>query len=178
MSKTIGNVIDPFELIEKYGADPIRYYFLAKFSPFSDGDFSENKFIEVYNADLANGLGNLVSRLAKLCEQNDVQPSTITPRVPESAEQGGFTEHIEDFEFNLALEEIWREIKTLDVEINQRKPWGLEKESAAPLLTKFTRDLRNIAFMLRPFLPETAEKIEKQFKGPKIKSEKPLFPRL
>ncbi|KKR48500.1 MAG: Methionine-tRNA ligase [Candidatus Levybacteria bacterium GW2011_GWA2_40_16] len=69
MSKTIGNVIDPIELIEKHGADPLRYYFLAKFSPFQDGDFSEDKFKEVYNADLANGLGNLVARVARLCEK-------------------------------------------------------------------------------------------------------------
>ena len=70
MSKTVGNVLDPIPLIEKYGADALRYYLLAKISPFSDGDFSEEKFKEVYNADLANGLGNLVARVAKLCERN------------------------------------------------------------------------------------------------------------
>src|SRR5258708_22091264 len=73
MSKTLGNVIDPMEIINKYGADALRFYCLRYFSPFSDGDFSEEKFRVAYNADLANGLGNLVARVAKLCETNEVE---------------------------------------------------------------------------------------------------------
>ena len=73
MSKTLGNVYDPLPLLEKYGADPLRYYCLAKTPPFTDGDFSEEKFIEAYNSDLANGLGNLVARVAKLAERVNIQ---------------------------------------------------------------------------------------------------------
>jgi len=72
ISKSLGNVIDPFALVEKYGTDPVRYYLLAKFSPFEDGDFSEAKLKETYNSDLANGLGNLVSRVAKLAEGKEI----------------------------------------------------------------------------------------------------------
>jgi len=177
MSKTTGNVLDPIPLIEKYGTDALRYYLLAKISPFSDGDFSEEKFKETYNADLANGLGNLISRVAKLCENNNTESSTIPPKIPYALENG-YHEFLESFQFNVALENIWRDIKTLDVEINNRKPWSLPIDQANLLLTKITGDIRKIAFALKPFLPETAEKIEEQFKGPKIKSEKLLFPRL
>jgi methionyl-tRNA synthetase len=80
MSKTLGNVYYPLPLLEKYGADPLRYYCLAKISPFQDGDFSEEKFKESYNADLANGLGNLVSRVAKLCEKRRSYLLSLTQR--------------------------------------------------------------------------------------------------
>ncbi len=177
MSKSTGNVLDPIPLIEKYGADALRYYLLAKISPFSDGDFSEEKFKEVYNADLANGLGNLVSRVAKLCEVNITESSIIDPDLSYFL-KNGYHEFVSSFQFNIALELIWREIKILDVEINNRKPWSLSKEKANPFLTKFMHEIRNIAFALKPFLPETAKKIEEQFKGPKITSQPPLFPRI
>src|SRR6185437_6640424 len=73
ISKSLGNAIDPNIFIDQYGVDAVRYYCLAKISPFSDGDFSEEKFKEIYTADLANGLGNLVARIAKLCELSHYQ---------------------------------------------------------------------------------------------------------
>lgn len=180
MSKTLGNVYDPVPLLKKHGADPLRYFLLAKLSPFSDGDFSEEKFYEAYNADLANGLGNLVARIAKLCETNNCQvdPRSLKPQLSHSLEIGGYVSHIENFEFNLALEEVWRDIKVLDVEIEHDRPWSLDKRTACNYLKKYIGELKQISFALQPFLPETAEKILKQFRGPKIKAGKPLFPRV
>lgn len=182
MSKTIGNVLDPIPLIEKYGADALRYYLLAKISPFSDGDFSEVKFKETYNADLANGLGNLVARVAKLCENSNYtqmgsKEKTSSHLLDIEEYSGAFAE----FKFNDALSFVWTKITQLDKLINEEKPWELAKQNSPKLKTILSHavdQIQEIAALLEPFLPQTAEKIEKQFKGPKIKSEKPLFPRI
>jgi methionyl-tRNA synthetase len=181
MSKSLGNVITPKQLVDRYGVDGTRYLLISAVSFGSDGDISLKNFDTKYNADLANGLGNLVSRVAKLCEQNGVsitQDLDIKPHISYSAIQGGYDVHFKDFQLDLALEEIWRDIKTLDSEINKNSPWNISKEKATPFLKKCARDILNISTGLKPFLPETTEKIEKQFKGPKIKAETPLFPRL
>ena len=172
MSKTLGNVINPIELIEKYGADPLRYYFLAKFSPFQDGDFSEEKFREVYNADLANGLGNLVARVAKLCEKGNF-------KAPESYKVwcADVDKAFEEYKFNEGLQGIWQLISEADQKINVTEPWKLEGSELSKALKDLVKRIQEIAYNLRPFLPETAEKILSQFSG-KIKSADPLFPRL
>ena len=168
MSKTVGNVIDPVQLINKYGADPLRYYFLREIPPTSDGDFSERRFKDLYNADLANGLGNLTARIAKLCEMNNINVKPFVSHfVP--------TDHLSNYEFSLALEEIWKNIKKLDVEINTDKPWETKDTKK---LQKYVEELQQIAVSLQPFLPETSQKILDQFKGPKIKISAPLFPRI
>ncbi len=168
MSKTVGNVIDPFTLIEKYGADALRYYLLREIPSTADGDFSEKRFKELYNADLANGLGNVVARIAKLCELNHI-------KVNETSAKYSFSKHLADYEFSLALEELWKDIKTLDVEINTDKPWQTKNKKG---LQQYVQELRHIASALQPFLPGTAKKILEQFKGPTIKASAPLFPRL
>jgi len=172
MSKTLGNVIDPMDLVTKFGTDALRYYCLAKFSPFQDGDFSEDKFNEVYNADLANGLGNLVARVAKLCEKHG-----LTLEEKQLDLDNNIVRHVNDFKFNDALSYVWKKIAQLDITINQQKPWELEGERAVQVLTSLAHSLREISHNLKPFLPETAEKITLQFSG-KIKSQPPLFPRL
>jgi len=168
MSKTVGNVIDPFTLIEKYGADPLRYYFLREIPSTADGDFSESRFKEVYNADLANGIGNLTARIAKLCELNAVHIKNTLPAFSANS-------HVDQYEFSLALEELWKDIKKLDVQINTDKPWETKD---ATQIKKYITQLIHIAVALQPFLPDTARKILDQFKGPAIQSAAPLFPRL
>ena len=178
MSKTLGNVLDPIPLIEKYGADALRYYLLAKISPFSDGDFSEEKLKETYNADLANGLGNTVSRLAKLAENSDIEFDELdNSKNIYSKEQ---QEAIEDFDFNIALyNTLIVELQIIDRRINQEAPWTIkDKHRLKTVLQECINDLRTLAIKLKPFLPETAEKIEVQFKGSKITSQNPLFPRI
>jgi len=181
ISKSLGNTIDPIKEAEKYGTDAIRYYLLAKINPTEDSDFSWAKFRETYNADLANGLGNLVARVAKLCETNDLDFSNTkhpSTELTQSLEVAGYRTHLENYQFNLAVEEIWKEVKALDMQLSEDKPWLKKGEGVKQLLREYVRQINNIAFALQPFLPETADKILEQFKGPKIKSEKPLFPRL
>lgn len=174
MSKTIGNVIDPFQLIKKYGVDPLRYYLLREIPAYGDGDFSENRFKELYNADLANGLGNLAARVAKLCEHYNFKTNKTAKKFSENVVN--FTEN---FEFNYALNSIWGIITLTDVAINNDKLWeGVSTQRANEALSFYVENIRQIAFDLQPFLPETAEKILKQFASDQIKSQPPLFPRI
>lgn len=172
MSKTLGNVIDPQKLIEKYGADALRYYFLAKFSPFSDGDFSEEKFRKVYNADLANGLGNLVARVARLCEQNNTNAAETYKVWCADVKKG-----LSEYKFNDSLRAIWTLIAGTDKKINEDAPWQQDAEKLSKTLKDLVRRIQEIGYNLQLFLPETSDKITKQFSG-KIKSGEPLFPRL
>lgn len=173
MSKTVGNVYDPLPVLEKYGSDILRYYCLAKISPFQDGDFSEKKLFEIYNSDLANGLGNLVSRVAKLCENSDLAfPASEVNLFKE------VKENLNEFRFDFALKFIWEKISKFDQFINETKVWEQKGENLEKILQELVIGIRQIAFNLEPFLPEAAEKIEKQFAGPKIKSSTSLFPRI
>lgn len=172
MSKTLGNVINPIELIEKYGADALRYYFLAKFSPYTDGDFSEEKLKDVYNGELANGLGNLVSRVAKLCERVKFKIDGTTKFIPE------VTDHLDNFRFDIAMEAIWQKIKDLDTKINKIEPWKLEGEALAEFLLEASFEITSIAYSLAPFMPDTSRKILDLFYSGEIKSSTPLFPRV
>src|SRR5258708_7077563 len=176
MSKSIGNVIDPIQLINKYGPHAVRYYLLSKISPFEDADFSEKKFIETYNADLANGLGNLVARITKLCE---------TANFTYKYEQKGFGNSfdvevlLKAYKFNDALTMIWDKIKYTDIRISRQEPWKIKDEKELNKeLVLYASFLCNIAYDLKSFLPDTSEKILKQFKGKKIVSGGSLFPRI
>ncbi len=172
MSKTIGNVYDPNVAIEKFGTDPLRYYCLAKISPFQDGDFSEEKLAESYNSDLANGLGNLVARVAKLCEKHNISAPQPPSQLDEKIEKS-----LKEFRFHEALTHLWGEIAEADKKINEEKPWELEGEEAKQVLEELVKRIQHIGFNLQPFLPETAKKILTQF-SEEIKSSSPLFPRI
>lgn len=168
MSKTLGNVIDPFALIKKYGADPLRYYFLREIPSTADGDFSEKRFKELYNADLANGLGNLVARVAKLKEGGTYQASGVKF---ENVNTGEYKKAIEEFRFHDALEIVWRKVKSTDQYINDKTPWKLQGEELKKILEPAVKQIQEIAILLQPFLPNTAEKILNKTAGS-------LFPRL
>lgn len=173
MSKTLGNVVDPVELIDKYGTDALRYYFLREIPAYSDGDFSERRFKEIYNADLANGLGNLTSRIAKLCENLSFNEF----KNPEINEE--YNKDLELFNFSEVLDILWNSIRHLDQYINDNKPWATTNKIELKKVMEYpVFKLNDIAFHLQPFLPETSEKILRQFAGPTIQSEPPLFPRI
>lgn len=172
ISKSTGNTISPFDLEPKYGTDAIRYFLLAKVHPFKDSDFTTEKFENAYNDDLANGLGNLVARVAKMAETISFEKSTI------SKPGKVLTQHLENYRFDLALESIWHQISEADKFVNEHTVWKLEGEEKIKALTTLVNQIRIIAHNLQPFLPATAEQIITQFQGPKIKSQPPLFPRL
>ncbi len=181
MSKTLGNVADPLEFIEKYGADALRYYLLREISPFQDGDFSRKRLVEVYNSDLANGLGNLIARVAKLCETSNFKKAKTEDSRHISTVEGEYKKALDEYRFNDALSLIWEKITKLDRYINEEKPWELAKNNNPRLkgvLEHSVDQIQEIGELLRPFLPETSEKIEEQFEGSTIKSEAPLFPRI
>ncbi|MFH1509871.1 MAG: methionine--tRNA ligase [Candidatus Nealsonbacteria bacterium] len=173
MSKSLGNVIDPFELVKKYGVDPVRYFLLREFSSTEDGDFTFEKFEERYNSDLAKGLGNLISRVFKLLETVKVENgSNLASNIEKTKEN--YEKALADLKFNEALVVIWSLITDCDKYIEKVKPWEdiqNKKEEIASLVTA----IKEIEVLLRPFLPETSEKILKQLK--ENKSE-PLFPRI
>jgi methionyl-tRNA synthetase len=174
MSKSLGNVVDPFAVVKKYGTDPVRYYLLREIPAYDDGDFSIHRFEELYNADLANGLGNLVARIAKLAEKSrfSFEKQNNNKIYPEAKKS------LTSFRFDEALGSIWQQISQMDKLVNDQQPWNLKGEELQKILKELVAEIRKIAFNLQPFLPETAEKIINLFAGPKIKSEKPLFPRL
>ena len=175
ISKSIGNVIHPSEWVTKYGADAVRYYLLRYTSITEDSDISEEKLLQAYNSDLANGLGNLVARVAKLCEKNKIV-SSIKYQVLSIDDV--IKKTLEEFKFNEALTYIWTQITDENKKINETKPWELSEDKAKPILEDLIKKILIISQNLRPFLPETAEKIKEQFKGPRIISGKPLFPRI
>jgi methionyl-tRNA synthetase len=183
MSKSTGNIIDPMEYVEKYGTDALRYYLLAKISPTEDSDFTKEKFEEVYNADLANGLGNLVARVSKLIEIKQLNLSQIKyDRKNRILDEVGL--QIEKFQFDTSLNIIWQAIRNLDQYINREKPWDLEPIEANKRLSEIIvgsdslTSLLEIAEVLKPFLPETADKIQKQFQASVFKGGSALFPRI
>lgn len=174
ISKSLGNIIRTSELTAQFGIDAVRYYLLKSKPIETDGDISIEKIKETYNSDLANGLGNLVARIAKLCEKPQIDFVSSETLLFSSKVKTA----VENFHFNEALGSIWLAIDQENKRINEEKPWELDNQKLAEFLKISVQVIRQIAFDLQPFIPETAEKISNQFKGPKIKSEKPLFPRL
>jgi methionyl-tRNA synthetase len=175
MSKSIGNVIDPFEFIDAYGADPFRYFMLRELPTTEDGDFSRDRFRQRYNDDLANGLGNLVARVAKLCEKSG-KSFDAKPQNPQ--QHPAYCTAIEHFELNRALEYVWTLIRVADQFVDTTKPWTLEGDDLHRVLKKLVNDISTIAVLLQPFLPHTAEKILAQYSASHIQSSTALFPRL
>ena len=178
MSKTIGNVVDPFPLIEKYGADAVRYFLLREIPPTQDGDFTQEKLAERYNADLASGLGNLVARVLAMAQKTGVS----LPQAAKNKELEGLLiktkaevfSALDEFQFGKALEAVWGQIQWCDKYIDEKKPW-VESESQKDVIGDLLYVLQEIASLLVPFLPETSGKIVQQLEQGKGES---LFPRL
>ena len=179
MSKSIGNVINPYDLINEYGVDAVRYYLTREVSPFEDGDLTIEKFKEAYNANLANGLGNLTARIMKMATTHVKEPVEITK---ETESDVSVANHIEHFELNKAMDSIWERIGHDDALIAMKKPFsGIKSEEVAIrdeavlIIKKLVRELYFIASDLEPFLPETSVKIKSAIKENKMPET--LFPR-
>jgi methionyl-tRNA synthetase len=179
MSKSLGNVVDPFALVEKYGAETVRYYLLRYIHPVQDSDFNVEKLEESYNSDLANGLGNLASRVAGLIEQNKIKIKIARIKKDQFIE---FDKVMEQFAFDQALKYIWEKISQTDGYISETQPWLLAKDGKVKELTtvlnKSANSILAICYLLKPFMPQTAEKIKEIFVAKEIKKGAPLFPRL
>ncbi len=173
MSKSLGNVVDPFALVQKYGTDAVRYYLLREIPSFDDGDFSESRMMEIYNSELANELGNLLSRLTNLAEKDQLHMKNPIITQYSKEEKALF----DSFQFGILLEQIWAEIKKLNRKINDFAPWDKEKEERKDFLLQCFKTLKWVGIKLQPFMPETSEKIVQSIQG-QISKVPPLFPRL
>ncbi len=171
MSKSTGNVVNPFDLVQKYGTDAVRYYLLREIPSLDDGDFSFDRMNQVYESDLANELGNLVSRITTLAATDGIQ------MVHKKNNENKFQKDIEAFNFNKILESIWEDVKSMNKMVNEKEPWKMNASDRAELLAEWLMGLHTIAVHLGPFLPDTSEKIMTATSG-KIEKIKPLFPRL
>jgi len=157
MSKSLGNVISPFAMVEKFGLDGARYLLLSFGNFGEDIDVNWEKFTEKYNADLANGLGNLVSRVIKLSENINTQ------EVEKFEYRQEFIDWINSMETGKALDHIWTIIREANKFIEDNKPWELQKTDAGKfkkVMEKLITDLYLISHLLKPILPKTAEKIK------------------
>ncbi len=172
MSKSLGNVVDPYDMIKKYGTDAVRYYLLREIPTLDDGDFSEPRMKELYNSDLANELGNCVSRVTTLAAKDGITvektPYTIDAQI---------AAQIETFHLNEVLVSIWEEVKKLNKSINEQTPWSKTPEQRHDFLVESLHMLFHIGNRLYPFLPATGELIIKGTSGT-ISKVPPLFPRL
>ncbi|MCK5510594.1 methionine--tRNA ligase [Candidatus Parcubacteria bacterium] len=177
MSKSIGNVVNPYDLVEKYGSDATRYYLLAELTPFEDSDYTEKKFRTKYQADLANGLGNLVARISNLLEKNKIELN-LSPGTDEILIDQVALE-FEKYRFDEVLNVLWRKLREMDEFITVKAPWKMtDKKEIKKVLKIVAQNILNVADLLKPFIPETAEKIIKQFSAKQIKKGESLFPRL
>jgi methionyl-tRNA synthetase len=178
IGKSLGNAVDPLHIIQTYGKDALRYFLLKAIQSDKDGDFSIGRFEEIYNSDLANGLGNLVRRVQTLCHRADISLGEGSVQEPDE-EIGSY---LGDFRFREALRHLWNSVRILNRRIDSVRPWDLAKEGKTSELVAFLEACRvrilSLATGLKPFIPDTANRIETAFLKDRIIAESPLFPRI
>lgn len=174
MSKTLGNVIDPLDLISEYGGEVVRYYLARHISPFEDGDMTLEAFKELYNGNLANGLGNVVSRVMTMAEAHLSAPVEVeADTIPDD-----FKEAMQSCRVNDAADIVWEWIGKIDARIAEEKPFALVKsdpDKAKALISELVREIYTIGRMLNPIMPKTSELIKTAVK--QNKKPENLFPR-
>lgn len=180
MSKSLGNSVAPDEIIAKYGADAFRYFFLRHIPSYGDGDFSWERFEEVYNNELANELGNAASRTMAMINQYQ---SGVIGDIPKAEHDiATYLQAVDEYRFDRALEEVWHQVRGLNQYIEETKPWVLNKnqelDHLREVLAYMSSCLLEIASMLEPFMPDTSQKITHTFDSGIIKPfDGTLFPK-
>ncbi len=174
MSKSLGNVIDPVELADTYGSDGLRYLLLTAFAFGNDGNISLEKFDEKYNADLANGIGNLISRVATLCHKSG-HTFHATPVPLLTTMQADIDSVMQQYRPDEATRVIWQQIQAIDKDIDTAQPWTLTGDELNNILQDYVSRLLAIGHCLVPFLPRTATQIQSVFESGRIAKPEPLF---
>lgn len=172
MSKTVGNVVDPNNIIDQYGVDAFRYYFSRHIPTQDDGDFTWEKFETAYNTELANDLGNLVSRVANMVTR--YQAGVVGDAPLGEHDMQPYRLAMDGLEFNKAVDEIWVMVRSLNQYVDEVKPWEVAKQREkdpdaeghlTEILAHCVGNLLQIGDLLVPFLPETAAKIHATFEN-------------
>ncbi len=162
MSKSLGNVIDPLEIVDQYGVDALRYWFAREMSTFEDGEFDMEKFKEAYNAGLANGIGNLTSRILKMAVNAGIKIQDTRYKIQNQSDSIEQKNYLETYEIQKAADAVWKQIAECDGFIQKNEPFKTIKtnpEQGQKDITYLLGQLHSIATSLIPFLPEASEKI-------------------
>jgi len=186
ISKSVGNVIDPNEVIDNYGLDAFRYFFSRHIPTLDDGDFTWEKLEDAYNNELGNDLGNLIQRVAGMI--NKYQAGVIGESEQTEHDMSAYHEAMENLEFNKAIDEVWNMVRSLNQYIDNVKPWVIAKNMAtdteaaehlSEVLAHCSGALVQIGDLLMPFLPTTATAIHQIFESGVVKlPETVLFPKI
>ncbi len=184
MSKSLGNVIDPFALVKEYGADAVRFYLARHIHPFEDSDFTLAKFKEAYNADLANGLGNLVSRIMKMAQEHlldtNIRMHTNLRMATNKTEEfpRAYTDAFERYNIQAAAECVMQEVGKIDRYIQETEPFKLVKKdkiAGQKIISELVVGLAGVAHLLLPIIPATSANIQEAIR--QNKKPETLFPR-
>lgn len=173
MSKSLGNVINPKDLIEEYGEEALRYFIGREISPLEDGDITPEAFKESYNANLANGIGNLASRILTMAVSYDAFPETYKRELNKE-----FETELSHYRVHKAADIVFTEIQQIDVAIQVQEPFKIYKtdpKKARAIVSDLVQKLSNVAFHLEPFLPKAAQKIQTAISEKRVPET--LFPR-
>jgi methionyl-tRNA synthetase len=173
MSKTTGNIIDPEEALARYGKDALRYFLIREIPTTEDGDFTFEKFDARYESDLANSLGNLISRVTNIAEKNEIIFKD------QNIEKINLSKEYGEYRFDKVLEKIWEKVYEANKYVDDEKPWSIKDnpEKLSLVINNLLNSIKSIGEALISFLPETSEKILNIFKQEKILKAEPLFPR-
>ncbi|MEX0932186.1 MAG: methionine--tRNA ligase [Candidatus Saccharimonadales bacterium] len=179
MSKSLGNVIDPAEVVQEYGTDALRYYLLSQIPSAQDGDFTWERFETVYSSELADELGNLVQRVAAMIQK--YQDGVVGRVPPHGHDMAAYEKAMQNLQFDKALSEVWAVIRGLNKFVDEEKPWEIAKsgdvEHLQEVLAYLVGSIQRVAELLQPFMPSTAKKIQDAYGTEKVKSSEILFPK-
>jgi methionyl-tRNA synthetase len=180
ISKSLGNVVHPKDIVDKYGVDAFRYYFLRHIPSYDDGNFSWKRLEDAYNNELANELGNALQRTLTMVDK--YLDGKIKHKPGSDHDMTRFAEAVAACKFDRALDEVWEHIRGINQFIDQEKPWAIAKdgdtEHLEEVLSHMVGSLLITADLLEPFLPSTSERMTELLSAPKLVApEQTLFPK-